>query len=82
MARGSDSKTDVSSTYVFVATSGFFFAADADLALLVVEVEPVRATGAPYVVILGRIYACSLGSRGTDTPEHVNRNCLFTCAAG
>jgi hypothetical protein len=48
----------------------------------VVEVEPVRATGAPYVVILGRIYACSLGSRGTDTPEHVKRNILFTCAEG
>jgi hypothetical protein len=70
----------VSSTYVFVATSGFFFAAVADLALLVVEVEPVRATGAPYVVILQRMYARSLGSGGTDTPEHVKRNRLFTCA--
>jgi len=45
----------VSSTYVLVATSGFVFEASAGLALLVVEVEPVRATGAPYVFILRRM---------------------------
>jgi hypothetical protein len=57
IAFGSDSSTDVSITYVFEATLGFFFEASAGLAFLVLEVEPVRATGAPYVVILQRIYA-------------------------
>jgi hypothetical protein len=77
-ARGSDNSTDVSITYVLVATSVFFFAASAGLAFLVVEVEAVRATGAPYVVILQRIYACLSSSRGIDTPERVIRNALFT----
>jgi hypothetical protein len=52
------------------------------LAFLVVEVEAIRATGAPYVVILQRIYACLSSSRGIDTPERVIRNALFTSRAG